>query len=365
MTGKKITVLLICVCAVIFFINACPPFPGRSGGKEIPFHIPKGWPSPVYFFNKDNKLTEPGFALGRRLFYDRRLSANNTISCGSCHQQFAAFSHLDHPTSHGINNKLGKRNTPPLFNLVWQSSFFWDGAANHIEVQPIAPMQNPVEMAEKLENVINKIAADSSYRAMYKAAFGDTVVNSQRTLKAIAQFMGRMVSGNSKYDKYMRKEPGAEFTANELSGLEIFRSKCASCHKEPLFTDFSYRNNGLTPKYVVDSGRAAITKKARDMYKFKVPSLRNLKYTWPYMHDGRFNELEQVIAHYTGEKYQSATLDSAAKLSFYMTPQQQANLLEFLNTLNDESFVKDTIFSDNSNIREVVIDHAHSSDRKK
>jgi len=356
---RRLIIAISSLAAVLFFINACPP----KSGKLI-LSVPEGWPAPHYVFDKNNKLTPAGFELGRTLFYDRRLSRNNTISCGSCHQQFAAFSHLDHPASHGIENRMGKRNTPPLFNLVWQSSFFWDGGVNHIEVQPISPMQNPVEMDEKLENVIAKLKVDTTYRRMYKEAFGDTAITSQRTLKALAQFMGMMVSANSRYDKYMRNEPGGELTENELNGLKIFRDNCATCHKEPLFTDFTFRNNGLVPKYNgLDSGRATITRQAADMYKFKVPSLRNLKYTWPYMHDGRFNELEQVIAHYTGEKFASPTLDSAVR-NFYFTSQQQADLLAFLNTLNDTAFVKDTRFSDNSNRKEITLDHTHSFERK-
>ncbi len=363
---RKITLVTLSIAALLFFVNACPPRgAGKSKAKKtITPEMPPGWPGPHYKFDKDNPLTQAGFELGRTLFYDRRLSRNGTISCGSCHQQFAAFCHLDHPVSHGIDNKMGKRNTPPLFNLVWQTSFFWDGSVNHIEVQPVSPMQNPVEMDESLANVISKLSTDTMYRRMYKAAFGDTAVNSQRTLKALAQFMGMMVSSNSKYDKYIRKEPGGEFTASELDGLQVFRDKCATCHKEPLFTDYSFRNNGLMPKYNgLDSGRATITRKQEDMYKFKVPSLRNLKYTWPYMHDGRFYELSQVIDHYTGSKFNSPTLDPAVQ-GIYLTPQQKTDLLAFLNTLNDSTFVKDPRFSDNSNAKEIVPDHTHSFQRK-
>jgi cytochrome c peroxidase len=363
---RSITIIVFSISAVLFFINACPPPPKASGKKKVlNLNIPEGWPVPHYQFDKNNQLTPEGFELGRTLFYDRRLSRNNTISCGSCHQQFAAFSHLDHPISHGIDNKLGKRNTPPLFNLIWQTSFFWDGSVNHIEVQPISPMQNPVEMDEKLENVIGKIATDTTYKRRYKEAFGDTIISSQRTLKALAQFMGAMVSSNSKYDKYIRKEPGGEMTEEELNGLQVFRNNCATCHKEPLFTDFSFRNNGLPPKYNgLDSGRATITKEAADMYKFKVPSLRNLKYTWPYMHDGRFTELSQVINHYTGNRFASETLDPALKGSLFLTEPQKANLLAFLNTLNDTSFVKDPRFKDNSNSKEIILDHRHTFDKK-
>jgi cytochrome c peroxidase len=354
---KKIIVAGVIAVAGLFFINACPP---RDAAKEtMSFHFPKGWPEPVYKFDKNNKLTKAGFELGRTLFYDRRLSRNNTISCGSCHQQFAAFAHIDHPTSHGIENKLGTRNSPPLFNLNWQSSFFWDGAVNHIELQPINPIQNPLEMDEKLEVVIGKLTSDTMYKRLFKAAYGDETVNSQRMLKSMAQFMGMMVSSNSKYDKYVRKEPGGEMSESELNGLQIFRERCATCHKEPLFSDYTFRNNGLMPKYKTDSGRATITRKPEDMYKFKVPSLRNLKYTWPYMHDGRFAELSQVLDHYAGEKFESPTLDNAVRTRFFFTTSQKEDLIAFLNTLNDDSFVKDERFKDHSNQKEIITDHSH------
>ncbi|WP_276134905.1 cytochrome-c peroxidase [Polluticoccus soli] len=350
------------VLLVTFFMYPCPPEKARPE-KNWQLNYPESWPEPVYKFDKNNKLTKAGFELGRTLFYDRRLSRNNTISCGSCHQQFAAFAHLDHPTSHGIESKLGTRNTPPLFNLNWQPAFFWDGSVNHIEVQPISPMQNPVEMDEKLENAVNKVAGDTMYKRLFKTAYGDEKINSQRLLKALAQFMGMMVSCNSKYDKVMRKEIGVEFTASETNGLSIFRSICSSCHKEPLFTDFSYRNTGLMPKFKTDSGRATITKQSGDLYKFKVPSLRNLKYTWPYMHDGRFNELEQVLEHYAGDKFKTATLDPAMHLRLYLTATEKADLLAFLNTLNDEEFVKDVRFKDNSG-NPVLSDHSHSFEKR-
>jgi cytochrome c peroxidase len=353
----KVILFIFGLIAICFFIYACPPDVAKE--SRLTFPIPKGWPEPAYKFDKTNKLTRAGFELGRTLFYDPRLSRNNTISCGSCHQQFAAFSHLDHAVSHGIDNKLGTRNAPALFNLAWQTSFFWDGGVNHIEVQPISPMQNPVEMDEKLEDVIARLNADSSYKKMFKNAFGDEEINSQRMLKALAQFMCMLVSSNSKYDRYMHKEPDAAFTEAELHGLTLFRERCATCHKEPLFTDNTYRNNGLMPKYTVDSGRAHITRLSGDLYKFKERSLRNLKYTFPYMHDGRFAELSQVIEHYAGEKFPSPTLDSAVHMRYYYSDKDKQDLMAFLNTLNDDTFVKDTMFRDNSN-RQVMQDHTHN-----
>ncbi len=318
------------------------PMPGRN----ITFQIPEGWPQPVYNF-QNNPLTQEGFELGRKLFYDPRLSRNNTISCGSCHQPFSAFAHLGHPVSHGIGNLLGTRNSTPIFNLSWHPSFFWDGGVNHIENQPVVPIQNPVEMDEKLENILTKLTDEADYRKRFSDAFGDETVTTQRIFRALAQFMGTMVSANAKYDKYTRNEPGGSMSASELNGLQIFRTNCAGCHTEPLFTDLSFRNNGLSPTAVNDSGRAHITLKPEDLYTFKVPSLRNLKYTPPYMHDGRLNTLEEVLDHYdAGINTNMPNLDPALKNGIRLSPQERTDLITFLNTLNDEAFTKDARFQE-------------------
>ncbi|PZF73045.1 cytochrome-c peroxidase [Taibaiella soli] len=348
---KKIrnTAFLLLVGGIL--VESCKKDPQiTDSGKatdETPvvFQIPQGWPTPFYQFD-NNKLSNAGFELGRKLFFDPRLSRDNTVSCGSCHQPFAAFAQLDHPVSHGVDNLLGKRNSPALFNLNWHTSFFWDGGVNHIEAQPINPIQNPVEMDENLPDIITKLNADADYRAQFKNTFGDETINSQRIFKAICQFMGMLVSNNSKYDHYMRGEAGGSMTAQELSGLQIFKTNCASCHKEPLFTDFSFRNNGLMPTAVNDSGRAHITRDIADLYKFKVPSLRNLKYSAPYMHDGRFSKLDSVLAHYDHGIQPSPTLDPALQNGIHLSVQERADLLAFLNTLNDETFIKDPRFQE-------------------
>jgi len=159
---------------------------------DIRFTIPEGWPTPLYNFDQ-NILTEEGFRLGRKLFYEKRLSRDNTISCGSCHQAFVAFAHSSHSVSHGVDGLLGNRNAPGLFNLNWHPTFMWDGGINHIEVQPLAPIANPVEMDEDIANVITKISVDAEYQKLFKDAYGDETVNSQRILKAIAQFQGMLV----------------------------------------------------------------------------------------------------------------------------------------------------------------------------
>jgi cytochrome c peroxidase len=341
---KKRSLFIFSICFVIAWVG-CKPDPDLQPAVETPlqFTVPQGWPKPVYNF-ENNALSRSGFELGRKLFYDGRLSKDNNISCGSCHQQFAGFAHADHALSHGINDLLGNRNSPALFNMNWHTSFFWDGGVNHIESQPINPIQNPVEMDENMPNIVTKLNADANYRSMFKAAFGDETINSQRIFKALSQFMGMMVSSNSKFDKYKRGE--ASLTTEEANGYTLFVSKCASCHTEPLFTDYALRNNGLSVTIVKDSGRAHITKDVADLYKFKTPSLRNLKYTFPYMHDGRFKTLNDVLDHYATGIVVSPTLDPKLAGGITLTAQERNNLLAFLNTLNDEEFIKNPLFAE-------------------
>ncbi|MFN5459258.1 MAG: cytochrome-c peroxidase [Bacteroidota bacterium] len=311
--------------------------------KEI---IPAGFPQPVYNF-QNNGVTTDKFILGRALFYDPILSADNTISCGSCHQAFAAFANASHDLSHGINGLLGTRNSPALQNLNWKSSFMWDGGINHLEIQPIAPIQNPIEMGENLNNVIVKLQSKSKYLDLFRKAFGNDSITSQRMLKAMAVFMGTLYSYNSKYDRYYRGESGISFTSSELNGYNIFKSKCNGCHKEPLLTDESFRNNGLAVNPLInDSGRMMITGDPNDKFKFKVPSLRNVSVTSPYMHDGRFNSLSEVIDHYRSGVQQSNTLDPSLSSGIPLTNQEKADVINFLYTLTDYQFLYDEKFKD-------------------
>lgn len=322
---------------------AITDYPGQSADWDINFTVPQGWPSPYYSF-KDNQLTKAGFILGRKLFYDPRLSRDSSTSCGSCHQSFAAFAQSGHNISHGVDGLLGKRNSPALFNLAWNNSFMWDGGVNHIEVQPAAPITNPVEMDEKIDHVIRKLQADASYRKLFADAFGTEEISSQKMFRAMAQFMGAMVSANAKYDKVQRGS--ASFTAEENAGQSVFQNKCASCHPAPLFTDFSFRNIGLKPTSTNDSGRAHITADADDLYKFKVPSLRNLGYTAPYMHDGRFNSLDEVLDQMETDIHKTATLDPLLQDGIKLTVTERNNLKSFLRTLNDDSYVNDHRFAE-------------------
>ncbi|MDB5975791.1 MAG: cytochrome-c peroxidase [Nevskia sp.] len=304
--------------------------------------VPEGWPVPRYDF-AGNPVTSAGFALGRRLFYDPILSRDGSIACGSCHQQFAAFAHLDHRVSHGIGGVNGKRNTPGLFNLAWQPDLMWDGSVHHLELQPVAPMSNPVEMGGSLALAVDKLRRNARYPELFAQAFGSPGVDSQRLLRALAQFTGTLVSADSRYDRFVKGKEA--FTPQERDGLDLFREHCASCHREPLFSDFSYRNNGLdaAPR---DAGRAVVSGRDEDQGRFRVPSLRNIALTAPYMHDGRYDSLEQVLDHYSGGIQPSPTLDPSLAHGVPLSPDQRTALLAFLDTLTDESFVHDRRFAE-------------------
>jgi len=317
--------------------------------KDVVLKLPKDFPKPVYDFT-NNKITAEGFLLGRKLFYDTILSLDNSISCGSCHQQYAAFAHIDHALSHGIKDRVGTRNVPALQNLIWYKEFMWDGGVNHIEVQPLAPLTNPVEMDESLEGIVAKLQGRSDYRKAFFMAFKDSTITSERILKSLTQFMGLMISSNSRYDKYMA---GKEtFTASETNGLSIFRSKCASCHKEPLFTDQTFRNNGIqTNPRLNDKGRALITGLEIDNYTFKVPSLRNVALTFPYMHDGRFKNLNEVLVHYSDSASFAKGNDPFLQKIGSLSKQDINDLQAFLYTLTDKTFVYDRRFADPNFVR--------------
>jgi len=299
--------------------------------------IPKNWPKPVYDF-KNNPLTEEGFLLGRKLFYDPILSKDNTISCASCHLQATGFTHVDHDLSHGIEGKIGTRNSLTIQNLAWSKTFMWDGGVNHLDVQALAPITSEVEMNETLENVIIKLQHSEKYQELFYRAFGTKKITGQYTLKAITQFIVSLTTSNSKYDKVIRKEE--KFTEMEQKGYDIFKQYCTSCHKEPLLTNNGFKNNGLPiDKDLKDIGRMKITQNSRDSLLFKVPTLRNIEFTFPYMHDGRFKTLNEVVKHYNSGVMKSSTLSKELLIPMNLSDNQRTELVSFLKTLSDKDFL--------------------------
>ena len=310
----------------------------------LTLEVPAGFPSPQPVF-RDNPLTREGFELGRRLFYDGRLAKDGTTSCASCHQPFAAFATFDHAFSHGVDNSFTTRNAPGLFNMAWYPELHWDGGVNHLEVQPLSPITAANEMGETVAAVLRKLNADSRYRQLASAAFGDDTIDSQRLLKALAQFTGSLVSGNAKYDRVRRGTD--RYTPAEEAGYTVFRAKCATCHREPLFTDHTYRHTGLAPyPGIDDAGRMRITRLASDSLRFRVPSLRNVMLTAPYGHDGRFHTVGAVIDHYRTGVRPGPTLDPLLRYGLSISSNERADLIQFLGTLTDTAFVRDPRFAE-------------------
>ncbi len=301
------------------------------------FKTPANWPKPVYNFSK-NKLTKEKILLGRVLFYDPVVSKDGKVSCASCHSQFSAFTHVDHALSHGIHDSIGTRNSLALMNLAWQSSFMWDGAINNLDMQALAPISHPAEMGNSITDLVNKLQSLKVYRKLYFNAFGDSAITGERTLKALSQFMLTLVTANSKYDKVKRQEQN--FNAQEENGYRLFKQHCVSCHAEPLFTTNGFANNGLTVDPLLkDYGKVKVTRNQNDSLKFKIPTLRNIEFTYPYMHDGRFKKLSEVLTHYTKEVQQSSTLAPQLKTAIILSSNEKVDLIAFLLTLTDKEFM--------------------------
>jgi cytochrome c peroxidase len=276
--------------------------------------------------------------LGRILFYDPILSADSTISCASCHSPFNAFAHTDHARSHGIRDSMGMRNAPALFNLSYHPYFMWDGAINHLEMQSLAPITHPGEMGESISHVLAKIRRQALYRHLFADAFSDTSLSIPKMLKAIGFFIAGLESNSSRYDSVSAGK--TTYTEQERNGYFIFSRHCAQCHVPPLFSNFAFEVNGLPPDPTLrDFGRMKQTQLRRDSLRFKVPSLRNLDFSAPYMHDGRFKTLTEVINHYNTAREATTYVSKELKKNMALSSVQKTDLLSFLLCLNDRSFV--------------------------
>ena len=328
------------VLSSLLFIVACSRGGAGNKGLNQPSNAieqrltPRGFP--ILPEVVDNPLTEAGIALGRRLFHEPLLSANGQQSCASCHLQRNSFSDPER-TSLGITGKRGSRQAMALVNLAWAPSFFWDGRSISLEAQALEPVINPIEMAEQWDNVVLKVSTQTDFAPAFAQAFGDEEITSGRVAKAIAQFERTLIAGNSRYDQSLRG--ATELTREEEAGRILFfseQAECFHCHASALLTDQRFHNNGLD-SVPVDLGLGARTGKPEDSGLFKTPTLRNIALTAPYMHDGRFATLAQVVDHYDNGVQPSGTLDpllqNGRKLAF--TSPQKLALIAFLQTLTD------------------------------
>lgn len=326
---------------------------------DRPYTIEYGsLPAPV--IPEDNPITVEGVKLGRMLFYEKMMSRDNSISCASCHNQKTAFADTNR-LSKGVGGSLGKRQAMAVFNTLWHSNeFFWDGRAHLLRDQSLKPIQDNLEMDETLENVIQKLSADKGYKQQFKNAFGSEEITSEKMSKAMEQFMNTIVSYQSKYDRFLAGT--ATLTAQEERGRFLFFTEynpafpnnsgadCQHCHGGANFENDKYMNNGLdTDAGITDIGREKVTGITADKGKFKVPSLRNVELTPPYMHDGRFKTLEEVVDHYNLVKnstYLDPSFQQQLPNGLQLSATDKAALVAFLKTLTDHEFINDTRFSD-------------------
>jgi cytochrome c peroxidase len=341
--------------------------------RPAPTPYPLSYPG--YYGNRinipaDNPLTVEGVALGRRLFYEKRLSANNTVTCGTCHLQRLAFTD-GRRFSIGFDGTPTKRNAMSLANSLWVRNFFWDGRAAGLEAQAVTPLTDPHEMGQSLDSSVLKLRAAGSYAEAFSAAFGSADITPERIVRAIAQFERTLISADAPYDQFLRGE--YVFTPLEQEGYELFfggvempgvatstsgpsprvvRSLgCANCHGGPRTLTETFHNNGLDSIFA-DPGREGVTGMAYDRGRFRVVTLRNIALTGPYMHDGRFATLPEVLDHYSEHIVGGPTLSptlrdpSGRPELLHLTDREKKALLAFLNTLTDSTFITDPRFSD-------------------
>ncbi len=326
----------------------------------------EGWPKPVLVFSNGVNV-DAEIALGRVLFYDESLSADGKVSCGSCHTSYTAFAHVDHKLSHGVFDREGRRNAPALMNLAWQSGFMWDGAIQHLELQSMAPIAAHTEMGMSLQDYLNGIKQNPRYQTLFALAYPNQPISLPLALKAIARFELTFVSDQSRYDSMRRQQ--ISFTQQENRGYALFQKFCAACHAEPLFTRPGYEYNGwadglkgMDSAGVVvsglDRGRALVTGLVNDAYHMKIPTLRNVEVSFPYMHNGGFQSLYQVVKNYSGKRLvvrgdgggSGISGDSGEGqrkvIDISLDANERVDLVAFLMTLTDRKFLYSKDFVD-------------------
>jgi len=316
--------------------------------QTTPYSIvsPSGFPTmPI---PENNPMTVEGIALGQKLFHDPILSGDGTQSCASCHLQSSAFSDTNR-FSKGIDGLFGDRNASTIVNAGWNVSNFWDGRAVTLEDQAFDPVVNPIEMNNSWQNVENTLNASATYKELFRKAFNIDDIDSTHVVMAIAQFERTLISANSRLDKYLRQE--IQLTPSELNGYVLFNTEkgdCFHCHSTEMFMDNLFHNNGLDTEPFLDLGLAKVTGLTSDNGKFKTPTLRNIEFSAPYMHDGRFSTLEEVIEHYNSGGEHSLTIDPLMLkfgVGLQLTNQQEQDLIAFLKTLSDPDFITNPDFT--------------------
>ncbi len=339
--GNRLLLFLIAGC--LFFSCDTDPLINEKP-VDYQLQIPTGFSVPV--IPDDNILSYEKIALGKRLFYEKALSLDSSISCGSCHKQEYAFSD-NVAISPGVENRFGFRNAPSLANIAWAPEMLMDGGNPSLETQVYVPIETHFEMDFNMVLLVDRLIADQSYVDDFLSAFG-TTPDPFGVTRALSAFERTIISGNSKFDQYYYQGNTTALNASEINGMNLFFSpslNCSSCHSGYLFTNYTYQNNGYFSDYSADSGRARITLLHQDVGKFKVPSLRNIALTAPYMHNGDAADLEVVINSYmvggSGHENQSTLIQG-----FTLTPTEKTDLINFLKSLTDEYFISNPELSE-------------------
>lgn len=355
---KKYSLLLI--AGVLLGIASCSkdntdnPTTSPVTQDDTPYEL-NTWDLPEPTIAEDNQLTIAGVALGRNLFYDNILSLDQTMNCASCHQQEFAFSDTSR-FSIGVVGEPGGRQSMAVVNMAWNTNeFFWDGRAHLLRDQVVKPIQDPLELNLAMDVLLERLQNSTNYPDMFMKAFGSSTITEELLGLALEQFCNSIVSGNSKYDQYLAGT--VELSESEERGRTLFFAEynpgfpdisgadCAHCHSGINFENDQYMNNALDADAdMEDMGRAEVTENPADNGKFKVPTLRNVALTPPYMHDGRFNTLSEVLDHYNTGMIESSTIDPALIYPLYngglqLTEQDIQDLVAFLHTLSDETLI--------------------------
>lgn len=362
---KKAAIATLTLAVIFTLALACTKDDGNTSEvpvthDETPYQLVIGDLAPPTIAT-DNQLTVQGVKLGRMLFYEKQLSKDGSQACASCHRQEHAFTDTTR-FSIGVEGLKGKRQAMSVFNMAWHNNeFFWDGRAHLLRDQALLPIQDPLEMNETLQNMVAKLGAEQQYREQFMRAFGSEEVTAEKVSKALEQFMNSIVSVESKYDRYLRGE--VTLSTSEDRGRELFFAEfnpgfpgisgadCAHCHTGRTFENDLYMNNGLdSDADMTDDGRQKATGNAADNGKFKVVSLRNIEVTAPYMHDGRFQTLMEVVEHYNNGIQSSSTVDPAIEYTrvsggLQLTEQDKIDLVAFLKTLTDEVLLTNPEYS--------------------
>ncbi|MBM3734285.1 MAG: c-type cytochrome [Acidobacteria bacterium] len=321
--------------------KAEPSTPARPVGAAIEIQAPLGLP-PVPI-PADNPATADSIALGRRLYFDTRLSKDGTVACASCHDPKNGFQDI-RPGSVGVGGKQGNRNAPTVINAVYNSVQFWDGRSPSLEDQAGGPIENPIEMAHKADDLVKNLAEDSSYRAEFEKAFGPGPVTFQKIRFAIASFERTVVAGGSPFDKWKYGKDPKAMKPEAIRGFSVFsdakKGNCAVCHTvekdHALFTDNKFHNLGVgvdSKGELKDLGRFNVTKMEADKGAFKTPTLRNIATTAPYMHDGSLQTLREVVDFYVGGGNSNPFRDKEIKALEHLTKQERADLVAFMEAL--------------------------------